>query len=167
LAAKWLPVALPSEEWDSIIKRTKSLCQTEFFKNSLGDLNKNPIQLLLHAFLDVTTFVIEGRLPEAKELFFNNHAFTQADLESFSQEFQELTPIVNIYYALCKLHTATPDEAKSINAKINQAQFLIRKIYHHKLKKQLEGPDLNIFVCCLKVKLATGLDREDYDVLFN
>ena len=107
LAAKWLPIALPSEEWDNLIL------------NTLGDFNKNPIQLLLHAFLEVTTFVIEGRLPEAKELFFNSHGFTQADLESFSQEFQELTPIVNIYYALCKLHTPTPDEAKSINAKIN------------------------------------------------
>ena len=87
IAAKSLPIAMPSEEWDSLIQKTKSLCQTDFFQSTLGDFNKNPIQLLLHAFLDVTTFVIEGRLPDAKELFFNNHAFTQGDLENFSQEF--------------------------------------------------------------------------------
>jgi len=43
LAAKSLPIALPSEEWDSLIKKAQLLSQTEFFQSSVGDFNKNPI----------------------------------------------------------------------------------------------------------------------------
>ena len=97
-----------------------ALASTDFAKNTLGDLDQNPIQILLNCFIDIDRLLKEGRLPEEEaDLFAVRNRFKAHDLEMFSREFGYHSPFVNIYFTCCAPFLSIP--AQTVNSKLSQS----------------------------------------------
>jgi hypothetical protein len=67
LCAKSVTIALYSPEWDQFIKLLYDHANNEFHANTCGDLDSNPVQLLINAFIDFNKVLQTGLLPTPED----------------------------------------------------------------------------------------------------
>ena len=70
LCAKSVTTPLHSPEWEQFIKLLEEHAKNEFHANTCGDLDCNPVQLLINAFIDFNKVLQTAALPTA-----NDHQF--------------------------------------------------------------------------------------------
>lgn len=89
LAAVAATTVFLSDDWSKFEARIKQLLSTEYCVKTVGDLEQNPLQIYLNAFLDVAKFTREGRVPNFEELYVSKMPQDNLAemLDSFSREF--------------------------------------------------------------------------------
>jgi hypothetical protein len=91
LCATSITTPLYSPEWENFIRLCKHHAENELNANTYGDLEGNPVQLLIHAFIDFDTVLQSGALPTKKDFWFyetisrDRRAQAAGELEKFSE----------------------------------------------------------------------------------
>ena len=97
-----------SEEWCTFITDLTKVTQMEVFTATEGDLEGNPMQILIYSILDIARILTSGDLPDeskATDLYFVKHFADKENgcetLMSFSSKYRSMSPFVNLYVTLC------------------------------------------------------------------
>ena len=87
------------------------------------------------------------------------------ELERFSEHYEKMTPIVNIYYVMC-LNLLPQDlqlqvDPLKVYQKLEKADYLNRKIIFYKLVGKKQPSDFTLISLCLKISVAKKLPEGD------
>lgn len=159
-----------SEEWQAFVGNLQRVTQLELFQATIGDLESNPAQLMIHCILDLSRVLQSSDLPDTErgqELFFVKHFGEREDgyevLNNFSKNFKGFTPFVNLYVILCYsclgwIGSKVPvDDALT---KLNLAMFLQRSLHKNRLGARNQPSDSQVISCILMLRLASKLNAE-------
>lgn len=156
VCAKGVTTPINSQEWDAFIRWLEAEANNELHANTYGDLDGNPVQMLLHAFIDVNTVLKKGALPTSNDHWFfetvsRNYRHRALEfLDKFSDKYAKLSPIVNAYYAL-SLFLQPPEvqsraDKQALFRRLEQADFLNRKIQFYKLVNKKQPANLSMLL---------------------
>jgi len=122
--------------------------------------------LFLRAFGEINQILFtSAKLPEEIT------GVTYDQVHALAKDFDKFSPFVNIFFALCAACSpafARQCDPQALMSRLNQAGYLLRKMYFFEVNPKNTASDITILSQVLKVKLAYSLlaDEEQKSQIF-